>query len=370
MHALVGRNGSGKSTLLKIIQGLYSPSKGRVLLDGADLSQFTREEISNWIGYVPQESILFTGTIRDNIVLRKTDATDEEVLKAAEEAGVHQFVIDMPDGYGTDIGESGANLSGGQRQRIAIARALIGDPPVMILDEPSSSLDRQAEQELRRTLVEIGRDRTVIIVTHSPILLAACDDLVAMDKGKVALAGPAQDILPKLFGTAAKGGGGAQQAAPPQQAQQTQPAAPAQPSSAAKPGNRPPSEPAPRPPGPQGSPQNRPQARPQGGPQAAQPRKRPSKVPPSMQKQQRPQPGPNAGTPGAAQARPQAAPGAKPGTQQGPRVAGANQANKNPNSANIRQAQARQAKPTKPAQANPGQPGQNANRPVNTRQEK
>jgi ATP-binding cassette subfamily C protein LapB len=202
VHALVGRNGSGKSTLLKIIQGLYRPSKGRVLLDGADISQFTRTELAGWMGYVPQDSILFTGTIRDNIVLRKPDADDDEVLKAAEEAGVHQFVIDLPDGYATDIGESGANLSGGQRQRIAIARALVGDPPVLILDEPSSSLDRQAEQELRRTLVEIGRDRTVIIVTHSPILLAACNDLIALDRGKVALAGPAQDILPKLFGTA------------------------------------------------------------------------------------------------------------------------------------------------------------------------
>ncbi|MEX2450512.1 MAG: ATP-binding cassette domain-containing protein, partial [Rhodospirillales bacterium] len=202
VHALVGRNGSGKSTLLKIIQGLYRPSKGRVLLDGADISQFTRTELAGWMGYVPQDSILFTGTIRDNVVLRKPDADDDEVLKAAEEAGVHQFVIDLPDGYATDIGESGANLSGGQRQRIAIARALVGDPPVLILDEPSSSLDRQAEQELRRTLVEIGRDRTVIIVTHSPILLAACNDLIALDRGKVALAGPAQDILPKLFGTA------------------------------------------------------------------------------------------------------------------------------------------------------------------------
>ncbi len=204
MHALVGRNGSGKTTLLKLIQGLYVPSSGRVLLDGADISQFTRAEMAGWMGYVPQEPILFAGTVRDNIVNRKPDATDEEVLKAARESGVHQFIIDLPDGYATEIGEAGRRLSGGQRQRISIARALVGDPPVVLLDEPSSSLDRQAEQELRKTLVEIAKDRTIMVVTHSPILLSACDYLAALDKGRVALAGPAKDILPRLFGTAPK----------------------------------------------------------------------------------------------------------------------------------------------------------------------
>lgn len=200
VHALVGRNGSGKTTLLKMLQGLYAPSNGRVLLDGADIAQFTRAELAQWMGYVPQETVLFAGTVRDNIVHRFPDATDEAIVDAATAAGVHHFIIDLPDGYASDIGEAGRRLSGGQRQRIAIARALLGDPAVLLLDEPSASLDRQAEQELRKTLVEIGRTRTVIIVTHSPILLAACDDLVALDKGKVALAGPSREILPKLFG--------------------------------------------------------------------------------------------------------------------------------------------------------------------------
>ena len=106
----------------------------------------------------------------------------------------------MPDGYATDVGEAGRRLSGGQRQRIAIARALLGDPPVLLLDEPSGSLDRHAEEELKRTLVELGKTRTIIIVTHSPILLQACNNLVALDKGKVAIAGPTRDVLPKLFG--------------------------------------------------------------------------------------------------------------------------------------------------------------------------
>lgn len=204
IHALVGRNGSGKTTLLKILQGLYVPSTGRVLLDGADISQFSRRELAQWMGYVPQESTLFAGTVRENIIHRFPSASDEQIIRAAKAAGVHEFIIDMPDGYGTEIGEAGQRLSGGQRQRIAIARALIGDPAVLLLDEPSSSLDRHAEHELRDTLKELAKRHTVIIVTHSPILLAACDNLVALDKGKVALAGPASDILPRLFGGGAK----------------------------------------------------------------------------------------------------------------------------------------------------------------------
>jgi ATP-binding cassette, subfamily C, bacterial LapB len=222
VHALVGRNGSGKSTMLKLIQGLYKPMNGRVLVDGADISQFSRAEMSLWMGYVPQDCILFTGNVRDNIAQRIPDATDEQILKAAQAAGVHTFIIDMPEGYSTEIGEAGQRLSGGQRQRIAIARALVGDPPVVLLDEPSSSLDRQAEFELRNTLTSIAKERTVIIVTHSPILLATCDDLVALDKGRIALAGPSKDILPKLFGTGSKSG--QKKAPPPGQAAKQPPA--------------------------------------------------------------------------------------------------------------------------------------------------
>lgn len=200
IHALVGRNGSGKTTLLKILQGLYRPVSGRVLLDGADIAQFTRAELADWMGYVPQECVLFAGTVRDNIAHRHADASDEQVIKAATHAGVHHFIIDLPDGYATDIGEAGSRLSGGQRQRIAIARALLGEPSVLMMDEPSASLDRQAEQALRETLREISKTRSVILVTHSPILLAACDDLVALDQGRVALAGPSEEILPRLFG--------------------------------------------------------------------------------------------------------------------------------------------------------------------------
>ncbi len=211
VNALVGRNGSGKTTLLKILQGLYLPTSGRVLLDGADISQFSRSELATWIGYVPQENVLFAGSVRDNIAHRIPDASDDEIVRAAKAAGIHQFIIDLPDGYASEIGEAGQRLSGGQRQRISIARALVGEPPVLLLDEPSSSLDRQAEHDLRKTLEEIGKTCTVVIVTHSPILLSACRDLAALDRGRVALAGPASEILPRLFG------GGARAAAQQQQ---------------------------------------------------------------------------------------------------------------------------------------------------------
>ncbi len=198
--AILGRNGSGKTTLLKIILGLYHPAKGRVLLDGADISQFTRAELAGWMGYVPQECVLFNATIRDNIAYGAPGCSDEAILAAAKVAGVHQYIVDLPDGYATPIGEAGSRLSAGQRQRIAIARALIGNPPVLLLDEPSASLDRQAEEDLRTTMAELGRDHTVIIVTHSPILLPVCRDVVVLDKGNVAAAGPAAETLQRLFG--------------------------------------------------------------------------------------------------------------------------------------------------------------------------
>lgn len=196
---LIGRNGSGKSTLLKLMQGLYPPASGRVLLDGADIAQFTRAELAGWLGYVPQECTLFAGTVRDNIAHRKPDAADEEVIRAATLAGVHRVIIDLPDGYSTDIGEAGRKLSAGQRQSIAIARAFLGDPPVLLLDEPTSSLDSQATLELRATLGHLAKQRTIIVATHSSQLLPICRTIVHLERGRVLSAGAAEDILPLLF---------------------------------------------------------------------------------------------------------------------------------------------------------------------------
>ncbi len=202
MLGVVGRNGCGKTTLLKMMQGLYPPTSGRVLLDGGDTSQFSRNDLATWIGYVPQECFLFAGTIRENIAITNPEANDEEVVRAATLAGVHEYVIDLPDGYATEIGEAGSRLSGGQRQRIAIARALLPDPPILLLDEVSGNLDMQAEIALRDTLSELARDHTIVVVTHTPVLLRACNNIMALERGRIAMGGPTQEILPRLFGGA------------------------------------------------------------------------------------------------------------------------------------------------------------------------
>jgi len=199
VHAIVGRNGSGKTTLLKIAQGLYTPKRGRVTLDGADISQFTRAEIARWIGYVPQECVLFNGTIRDNIARGQVETSDEEVLRVAKLAGVHEFVIDLPEGYATMVGEGGQLFSSGQRQRIALARALLGDPPVILLDEPSSNLDRQSEEQLAATLATLAKDHNVLVVTHSPVLLSVARNALLLDRGKIVAAGPPQEVIPQFL---------------------------------------------------------------------------------------------------------------------------------------------------------------------------
>ncbi|MFQ5783272.1 MAG: peptidase domain-containing ABC transporter [Alphaproteobacteria bacterium] len=202
MVGLVGNNGSGKTTLLKLMQGLYAPSEGRVLLDGADVGQFTRREIAGWIGYVPQESILFAGSIRDNIAIANSEADDDEIAAAARLAGAHDFIIDLPDGYATDVGEAGSRLSGGERQRIAIARALLRDPPALLLDEVTSNLDQPAQNALRETLVKLADDHTVVLVSHAPALLSACRHIVVLDRGRIRAAGPSREVLPRLMGGA------------------------------------------------------------------------------------------------------------------------------------------------------------------------
>jgi ATP-binding cassette subfamily C protein LapB len=198
LHAVIGRNGCGKSTLLKLIAGLYLPQDGRVLLDDADLNQFTRRELAGRIAYLPQECMLFTGTIRDNIAIADPVATDEQVIAAAECALVHQWIIDQPDGYATPIGEAGGRLSGGLRQRIALARTFLGSPPVLLLDEPTGDLDNDAERDLARTLRDMACNSTIIAVTHSPALLGVCDSILVLEAGRVAMAGPVGEVMKRL----------------------------------------------------------------------------------------------------------------------------------------------------------------------------
>jgi ATP-binding cassette subfamily C protein LapB len=223
LHCIVGRNGSGKTTLFKLLAGLYPPETGRVLLDGADIAQFPRRQIAGWIGYMPQEVVMFTGSVRENIRMGAPDVSDDELVAAAQRAGAHDAIIQLPEGYETEIGEAGGRLSGGQRRRIAAARTMVGDPPVLLLDEPSGDLDGEAELALARGLRELGKDHTVLVATHSPSLLSVADSILVLDRGKVALAGPAKEVLAKLQGAGRVTGGRAQtgQATPGQSAPQT-----------------------------------------------------------------------------------------------------------------------------------------------------
>ena len=195
---VVGNNGSGKTTFLKVAAGLYTPQQGRVLLDGGDIQQFTRSALANWIGYLPQEMILFSGSIRDNIAFGRSDIPDQEIISAATIACVHQTIINMPDGYATDIGEAGSRLSGGQRQRITLARAVLGRPPIVLLDEPTSSIDPTAETQLVQNFRAVSRQATVIAVTHSLAMLSAADNIIVLERGKVAMFGPARAVLERI----------------------------------------------------------------------------------------------------------------------------------------------------------------------------
>ena len=200
MHCVVGPSGVGKTTLLKLLHGLYSPESGRVLLDGADIAQFPRRDLARWIGYVPQEPVLISGTVRDNIAGFDTDVADDRVMETAKLAGAHAFVVDLPDGYATDVGERGSRLSGGQRQRLAVSRALLHDPALLLLDEPTASLDQAAERHLCGVLTRLAGERNVVVVTHSPLLLSACDTVIVLRQGRVAARGPPAEIAPRLSG--------------------------------------------------------------------------------------------------------------------------------------------------------------------------
>lgn len=199
LYGIMGANGSGKTTLLKLAMGLYSPDDGRILIDGADIAQFARRDLSRWFGFVPQDIRLFAGSVRDNICAGVADVTDERIVAAARLAGLHDFVALLPDGYGTDVGDGGSALPGGIRQKIGIARALVHDPAILCLDEPSSNLDRESEAALADTLRRLATSHTILMATHSARLLAACHSVLILDRGRISRGGTARDVLPELF---------------------------------------------------------------------------------------------------------------------------------------------------------------------------
>ena len=198
MLGVVGRNGCGKTTLLKMMQGLYAPTGGRVLLDGGDISQFSRRDLATWVGYVPQECFLFAGTIRENIAITDPEASDEDIVKAATLAGVHDYVLDLPDGYATEIGEAGSRLSGGQRQRIAIARALVLKPKFIVLDEPTSALDMSVQAQITDLLrgLQQKHDLAYMFISHDlKVIRTLAHEVIVMKDGKVVEAGPADQVI-------------------------------------------------------------------------------------------------------------------------------------------------------------------------------
>jgi ATP-binding cassette subfamily C protein LapB len=196
--AFIGRVGSGKSTIQRLVLGLYQPTEGAILIDGIDLRQIDPAELRRAAGFVSQDVSLFFGTLKENITLGAPYADDQEVINAAEVAGVTEFANRHPRGFDMLIGERGESLSGGQRQAVGIARAVLNDSPILLLDEPSSAMDHQSEDLLKARLQRFTKSKTVILVTHRTSLLELIDRLIVIDNGKVMADGPKAQVIEAL----------------------------------------------------------------------------------------------------------------------------------------------------------------------------
>ena len=201
---VVGPSASGKSTLARLLVGVWPAQAGKVRLDGADIFTWNKEELGPWIGYLPQDIELFEGSIAENIA-RFGDIDAEAVISAATKAGMHEMILRFPKGYDTPIGESGSALSGGQRQRIGLARALYGNPSLIVLDEPNSNLDDAGEQALVRAVMQAKQElRTVVLITHRTSIVGIADTLMVLREGTVHMHGPRQQVLQALQEAAQK----------------------------------------------------------------------------------------------------------------------------------------------------------------------
>lgn len=195
---IIGRIGSGKTTLEKLALALYQPTEGAVLLDGIDVRQIDPADVRRAIGHVPQDPLLFYGSLKHNLSMGAPYADDASILAAANMAGVTDFANQHPDGFDMVIGERGESLSGGQRQSVAVARALINDPPILLLDEPSSNMDHQSEAQLRKRLGEASASKTILLVTHRTALLELIDRLIVIDNGHIVADGPKEQVVEAL----------------------------------------------------------------------------------------------------------------------------------------------------------------------------
>ena len=195
MIGLVGHSGAGKSTLINMVMRLYDPNEGVIRLDGVDLRDISQKTLHENIGVVFQETLLFAGSVYDNIRYAKPDATLEQIVAAAKVANAHEFIMKLPDGYDTILGENGHTLSGGERQRIAIARAVLRDPKILILDEATSALDPETESKIQEALGRLVQNRTTIAIAHRLSTLRHADRLVVIEKGHIAEVGTHKELL-------------------------------------------------------------------------------------------------------------------------------------------------------------------------------
>jgi subfamily B ATP-binding cassette protein MsbA len=193
--AIVGATGAGKSTLISLIPRLYDPSSGAVLIDGEDVRNYSVQSLRAQISLVLQDSLLFSGTIRENIAFGRPEATDEEIVAAAAVANASEFIDRLADGYETLVAEGGSTLSGGQKQRIAIARAILRASPILILDEPTSGLDAASERTVIDALERAARGRTTLLIAHRLTTVRLADRIIVLERGRIVEEGPHQELL-------------------------------------------------------------------------------------------------------------------------------------------------------------------------------
>jgi ATP-binding cassette subfamily B protein len=195
--AIVGPSGAGKSTISRLLYRFYDVTGGRILIDGQDISKVTQHSLRAAVGMVPQDTVLFNDTIRYNIRYGRPDASDEEVYAAAKLAHIHEFVMSLPQGYDTMVGERGLKLSGGEKQRVSIARTILKGPPILILDEATSALDTHTEQEIQKALKQVAQNRTTIVIAHRLSTVIDADEIIVLESGQIAERGRHDELLRK-----------------------------------------------------------------------------------------------------------------------------------------------------------------------------
>ena len=195
--ALVGPSGAGKSTVASLLPRFYDVTGGSIVIDGLDIRDVTMESLREQVGIVPQETMLFNGSVYDNILYGRLDATEEEVMAASKAANAHNFITELPNGYDTQLGDRGVNISGGQRQRIAIARAILKNPQILILDEATSALDTESERVVQEALDRLMVGRTSFVIAHRLSTIKNADKILVMEKGKIVEEGNHDELMAK-----------------------------------------------------------------------------------------------------------------------------------------------------------------------------